>query len=234
VEPKVSVRLNIYMAGRYERQKELRDFRDFYEKKHNFNVVSTCLDEDATYESSSESYLADRAQAAMDDMDRADVIVVFGDGPGSFTRGGRHVELGYMLRRIREGAYQYPAACLIGPCRENIFHFLTGIIPRFDSPSQSVRWLQMHQEAKNRRANNPFIPHDYIQNLSDLLDGRSINIGESIEAGEWVTRESPLDRELAIMELIGLVRGMSLGFGKSMPNALIERIDPNNPYMKKE
>jgi hypothetical protein len=234
MEPKVSVRLNIYMAGRYERQKELRDFRDFYEKKHNFNVVSTWLDEDATYESSGEGYLGERAIAALDDMDRADVIVIFGDPPGTYSRGGRHVELGYMLKRVRDNHYQYPAVCLIGPYRENIFHFLTGIIARFDSPSDSVRWLQMHQEAKDRRQNNPFIPHDYIKNLSDLLDGRSINIGESIEAGEWVTRESPLDRELAIMELIGLVRGMSLGFGKSMPNALIERIDPNNPYMKKE
>jgi hypothetical protein len=117
--------MKIYLAAWYERNAEMRAYRDVLENMGH-RVTSRWIDqhEGELPQSMGEGVIAEHVDAAakyalkdLQDIVAADMLVHF-TSPG-FGKGGRHIEFGYAL------ALRLPIA-LVGP-RENVFHALPGV-----------------------------------------------------------------------------------------------------------
>lgn len=116
--------MRIYLSSRYPRKLELRKYRDQLEAAGH-EVVSRWIDSDDPDDLDDPVRLAEIAGENLEDLSLADCFIAFTevpttDTPGA-TRGGRHVELGYVLNEMRDVAIY-----LVGP-GENAFHFLDDI-----------------------------------------------------------------------------------------------------------
>lgn len=129
---------SIYLAGRYSTRDTLKNHATVL-KAEGFEVTSRWLNEkhhpQITLAECSVDFLRRTAKKDLEDIQRADLTVVFTVDPETPTkRGGRHVETGYALA---VGGNKSLVVC--GP-RENIFHFLPGVRQFNDFPSL-VKWL---------------------------------------------------------------------------------------------
>jgi hypothetical protein len=121
--------MNIYLAARYRRHPEMRDYRDQLEF-HGHKVTSRWIDlhdGDLGQSIPPERLNADpvscRRYAETDLMDliQSDLVISFTetDASGRAGKGGRHVEFGMALGMRK-------LLVVIGP-RENVFHTLPGV-----------------------------------------------------------------------------------------------------------
>lgn len=117
----------IYLAGNYTRRKELLGYAAQLAYL-GYTITSTWLYEDV--KNTRDLEFCWWAMKDLEDINRADTLVVF-SGVASAS-GGMHVELGYALGRAR-------AIVLVGP-RENIFHYLPGII-WFETWKAALNWF---------------------------------------------------------------------------------------------
>ena len=117
--------MNIYLAAGYDQQERMRSYRKILEGgRRGIVITSRWIDvkesnpmqehEIASDEDAAVSY----CRMDLDDIDRADVFLMFTDSPS--TSGGRHTELGYALAREK-------VVMIIGP-RENIFQARQGTV----------------------------------------------------------------------------------------------------------
>ena len=120
--------MKIYLAARYARRKELKEYaKQLMALGH--GIISSWLDErkatNVDYTTITPRFWREHANRDIEDLTQADAIVSFTEPKGSYQRGGgRHVEFGYGLAAGK-------ALYLIGP-REVIFHHLSGIM-QFDT-----------------------------------------------------------------------------------------------------
>jgi nucleoside 2-deoxyribosyltransferase len=115
---------NVYLAAGYDQQERMRGYRKIMEDRRNFIITSRWIDvkesnpmQDAAIAADQE-LAANRCRVDLDDIDRAEIFVMFTDTPS--TSGGRHTELGYAIARER-------VIFIVGP-RENIFQAGEGVI----------------------------------------------------------------------------------------------------------
>lgn len=117
-------KLAVYLAARFSRKNEIKEKAKELEAL-GINVTSRWLDETADPNSDLKEFDDDAhtevAQVDIEDIDAADVLVLFTENPElGFKRGGRHFESGYAHGK------GIPVVTL-GP-RENVFHYLKPII----------------------------------------------------------------------------------------------------------
>jgi hypothetical protein len=111
--------MRIYIAGRYSRKLEFRDYADTLTRRGH-HVTSRWLQEtaspDAAMGEESPTAYAGYATVDLEDIDNSDSLLFFSEDPLVGTpRGGRHVEFGYALAG---GKF----IDVVGPA-ENIFHY---------------------------------------------------------------------------------------------------------------
>ena len=117
--------IRVYLAGQYPRRAELARYAAEL-RQRGITVTSRWLDTETEADLESATWEQRETWAANDleDVDAADVVVVFTEtasyGP---TRGGRHVETGFALARRK-------VIILVGPL-ENVFHSHPDISARF-------------------------------------------------------------------------------------------------------
>lgn len=117
--------MRVYLAARYSRKNEIAALIPIF-GAHGISVGSRWLLEphppDTKLCEVSPEFCTDTAQVDMEDIEMCDTLVFFSEDPLVGTpRGGRHVEMGFALgigKRI----------AVIGAERENIFHFLPGVV----------------------------------------------------------------------------------------------------------
>jgi len=111
-----------YLAARYSRRAELCGYRDALEEI-GYEVTSRWLDGGHDVMLGAEDFsetCAQYAQEDLDDIDCAEVLILFTDPPGSEApRGGKHVETGYALGTMKP-------VWVVGP-RTNLFYHLPNI-----------------------------------------------------------------------------------------------------------
>lgn len=104
--------MRIYLAARFGRQAELREYRSQLQALGH-TVLSRWLDEDPSQETDLSVWRA-RAVDDLEDIRRCEVMLSFTDGEPA--RGGRHVETGIAIERGMR-------LVVIGPV-EHVFHAL--------------------------------------------------------------------------------------------------------------
>lgn len=122
----------IYLAARYSRHEEMRDYRSQLER-WGYKVTSRWIDggHQLSKEELGDEAEKKRSQFALEDfadLEDADTVINFTEEPrATNSRGGRHVEFGYALGL----GYR---VIVIGP-RENVFHCLpcVGWYPTWDA-----------------------------------------------------------------------------------------------------
>ncbi len=112
--------MKVYLAARYSRRDELREYRKTLEEA-GIEITSRWLDEKEPLDSQmgqhSDAFYVETATIDIKDIDRAEVVLFFAEDPlVGWPRGGRHVEFGYALGTRKSIA-------VIGP-KENVFHYL--------------------------------------------------------------------------------------------------------------
>ena len=115
------MRLDIYLAGQYERRDEFREYAHEL-LAQGYNVTSRWLFNEQDMRLASPSEIKLFAKTDLDDVARSNVLIAFTEpenAGGTSTRGGRHVEFGYALNLDME-------ILIVGPRRENVFHYLIG------------------------------------------------------------------------------------------------------------
>jgi nucleoside 2-deoxyribosyltransferase len=116
--------LAVYLAARFSRKDEIKEKAKELEAM-GIHVTSRWLEESAVPNSNlndaSDEYLLNVALIDIQDIDSADLLILFTEDPKeAFVRGGRHFESGY--------AYGTKKPVLtLGP-RENVFHYLENVI----------------------------------------------------------------------------------------------------------
>lgn len=94
--------MKVYLAAKYSRRFELRYVRNAM-KTHGIEVTSRWIDnEDGESEkgSASEGSAENAALIDLEDIDKADAIIFFGEPAGTAVKGGgRWLELGYALAK---------------------------------------------------------------------------------------------------------------------------------------
>lgn len=120
--------MKIYLASMYSQRDQTREHAKTL-RAAGHTVTSTWLRERAPLKCKTadfhDRWLRDRAVVDLEDIDRADAILLFSvDGTKPTVRGGRHVEFGYAMATNKR-------LFVVGP-RENIFHFLP-IVKHYDT-----------------------------------------------------------------------------------------------------
>lgn len=115
--------MKVYLAGRYPRRDELREYAKLFEAA-GIQVTSRWLQENEALSSQmgdhTEDFYKQTAQIDLEDVYDADVVVFFSEDPKvPHVRGGRHVEFGYALGMGK-------GIAVIGP-KENVFHYIEGV-----------------------------------------------------------------------------------------------------------
>ncbi len=107
--------MRIYLIARKGRQAELCRRADELEAAGHEITSAWVRGDDKDDGDCTTAELLDRAAQNLDDIDRCDCCLAFGEPPGSpYDRGGRHVELGYALAQRKR--------CLVVGYLENVFH----------------------------------------------------------------------------------------------------------------
>lgn len=112
--------MKAYLAARYDRRDELREYAEKLRKELHFNITSRWLEESLpltiNLNDVSDEVNALSAEIDLADVSDADCLIFFSEDPTEgFKRGGRHVEFGIALA-------QNKPIYIIGP-KENIFHY---------------------------------------------------------------------------------------------------------------
>lgn len=109
--------LKVYLAARYSRRNEIADkAKELAEL--GMEVTSKWYNEPENEEGLGN---ASYGQQDLDDIDNADLLVLFSENPDlPFKRGGRHFESGYAFGKGK-------AVVVLGPI-ENTFHWLNRVI----------------------------------------------------------------------------------------------------------
>lgn len=116
--------MKVYLAAKFERQKDMRSVRDFL-VSDGHEVTSRWID--VEHESDEAHTVTDEmrieyAHMDIEDVLKADALVAFSDprsAPGS--GGGRHVEFGIALQAGKD-------IIVVGPKGEHIFHWCQDVI----------------------------------------------------------------------------------------------------------
>ena len=129
-------KLKVYVAGMFF-TKELRKSQATELRASGITVTSRWLDESVphtvTMKDVPDKYHEETAQADLEDIDNADILIAFVPTDSELTqvsiatasRGGRHVEMGYALGKNKQ-------IFVVGP-KENIFHHMPYGVTHFDS-----------------------------------------------------------------------------------------------------
>lgn len=119
--------MKIYIAGRYNLLKELKEQSELY-KTAGHEITSSWLDnkeEGLSFE--------DVAIQDIKDVDEADALVLYTEPYGTMVSGGgRHVEFGYALGKGKR-------VVIVGPL-ENIFHWHPSV-HTFPRTEYAIRYL---------------------------------------------------------------------------------------------
>ena len=112
--------MKVYLAAQYARRDELREYRTQLETL-GIHVTSRWLDENEPLDGSmthkEDAWYTHTALIDLEDINRADAMVFFSEDPlMGIPRGGRHVEFGYAIAKIKP-------IHVVGP-RENVFHYI--------------------------------------------------------------------------------------------------------------
>lgn len=116
--------MKIYLASRYSRASQLREYRSELES-FGHAVTSRWIDggHELDRSGSLEAQASERTRFATEDwtdMTAADCVISFTEEPRKTnTRGGRHVEFG--------GALALGKRCIVVGWRENVFHCLPNV-----------------------------------------------------------------------------------------------------------
>ena len=119
--------LKVYLAGRYSLLKELKEESKKFEAA-GIEITSRWLD-------NKEDGLSfkDVAMLDIEDVDKADAVVLFSEPYGTMVSGGgRHVEFGYAMGRGKK-------LVVVGPL-ENIFHWHPDV-NIFPKTEYAIRYL---------------------------------------------------------------------------------------------
>ncbi len=113
--------IKVYVAARFSKLAELRDCTVPYLECFGYESTSTWLKEDpengSIVDKDKEAFFKECALTDLDDIERADIFMLFSEDPESLhPRGGRHVETGYAIGLNKR-------VVVIGP-KENIFHMI--------------------------------------------------------------------------------------------------------------
>ena len=134
--------MTIYLAARYSRRLELVAYRtQLQEAGH--EVTSRWLNGeheslDADWTQIPREQVAEWAEQDLEDIDEADVVIVFTEAqPVGRRRGGYHVETGFALA-------QEKLLAIVGP-RENTFHCLDEV-EVFQIFEECLAWLEEIEE----------------------------------------------------------------------------------------
>jgi hypothetical protein len=120
-------RVKIYLAARYSRNSEMREYRDQLHSM-GYKVTSQWIDQHGGQElesftssklNSDPHYCAHFAQVDYSDLLISDMVIFFSSGNGSQGKGGRHVEFGMAVALNK-------LVIIIGQ-RENVFHCFSDI-----------------------------------------------------------------------------------------------------------
>ena len=106
--------MRIYLASRLSRIKELQYYREQLEAKGH-TVTSRWLNGDHVAAADDREERGRFAVEDLQDIESARMFIHFGEPEGTYTHGGRRVELGWALRSVGVRVIN------IGPS-ENIFH----------------------------------------------------------------------------------------------------------------
>lgn len=88
--------MRVYLAGRFSRKAELRGYA-YDLSRVGIEVDARWLQNGFHEESASPGVEQRFAVEDLEDVKRADVFVIFTEAEGTYTRGGRFVEMGYAL-----------------------------------------------------------------------------------------------------------------------------------------
>ncbi len=135
--------LAVYLAARYSRKDEIKQ-KSLELIDMGINCTSRWLDEKCspttTMAETGDAFCLEVANTDIEDIDRADVLVLFTENPEiPFVRGGRHFESGY--------AYAKGIQTLTCGPKENVFHHLQKIA-NFDNWETIKEVLQTIKEIK--------------------------------------------------------------------------------------
>jgi nucleoside 2-deoxyribosyltransferase len=116
--------LSVYLAARYSRKEEIKQKAGELEQL-GITVTSRWLEEKAdpntTMAVVGEEFCQFVANQDIEDIDRADVFILFSEDPEkAFVRGGRHFETGY--------AYGINKPIIVHGPKENVFHHLNRVV----------------------------------------------------------------------------------------------------------
>lgn len=125
--------MKIYIAGQYKRRGELAAHAEQLEELGHQCTSSWLKKSDNEEHEFGLKPVEQHAQQDLWDIDDADAILVFGDGEGTLTRGGKHVEWGYALAHQLE-------MWIVGE-GETIFHSLADEI--FEDWDEFVEYLTL-------------------------------------------------------------------------------------------
>ena len=133
--------MKVYLAAQYPRRDELRLYAD-YLRQHGMEVTSRWLEErsplDTQMGDDPEERYKELAAYDLEDIDRADALVLFSENPlVGVPRGGRHFEHGYAIGTGKP-------AYIVGP-KENVFHYI-GRNYHFETFEKFVQAIEKYGE----------------------------------------------------------------------------------------
>ena len=129
--------MKVYLAGPYQWKNIIATYAAEL-RKAGVTVTSRWLEEphspttqcgdlpDATF--------AKYAIQDLEDIDQAEILVLFAVPGTPIPRAGRHVEFGYALAKNKK-------LVVVGNVKENIFHYLPGITP-FATWEDTLQWFK--------------------------------------------------------------------------------------------
>lgn len=127
--------MHVYLAARYSRRDEMKAFRDRLEAQGH-RVIARWLETKWDHNDGRGSsaappeYREQYAAIDLEDVDAADCVISFTEPErASISRGGRHVEFGYALGKLKR--------CIVVGWRENLFHYLPDV-EFFATPDEAL------------------------------------------------------------------------------------------------
>ena len=121
--------MKIYMAGFFDTRARLRPIRDRL-RAQGAVVLSSWLDEEGvTYQTVDDAYKTSCALRDLEEVQACDILIL--DTLDESSRGGREVEYGYALGKMKQ-------VWVVGPLR-NVFHYVAA--KHFSSWDEVMAWL---------------------------------------------------------------------------------------------
>ena len=110
--------MSIYLAATYTRLTEMQEYARRLRAAGHSILSRWIYGGHETHDIAGDTEKARFAREDLEDLDRADAVLIFTEFTGALSSGGRHVEFGYALAKGKR-------AIIVGE-RENLFHYAPG------------------------------------------------------------------------------------------------------------